>query len=105
MAFLFVVPVAKVNDGYKFTETAFENVTFTVTTVPGPAVPVFDVVTPVIVAGAIVTEDEAADGEDVPLVLVAVTVNVYAVFGLSPFTVMGEVLPVPVIPPGVDVAV
>jgi hypothetical protein len=40
----------------------------------------------------------------VPLALVAVTVNVYAVPLLSPEIVIGEA-PVPVKPPGEDVAV
>jgi hypothetical protein len=47
---------------------------------------------------------EAADAVDVPLAFVAVTVNVYAVLGDSPETVIG-LAPVPVNPPGLDVAV
>jgi hypothetical protein len=47
---------------------------------------------------------EAADAVDVPLAFVAVTVNVYAVLGDSPDTVIG-LAPVPVNPPGLDVAV
>jgi hypothetical protein len=40
-----------------------------------------------------------------PTLLVAVTVNVYAVLPESPLTVMGEVALDPVIPPGEEVAV
>jgi hypothetical protein len=47
---------------------------------------------------------DAADAVDVPLTLVAVTVNVYAVPFVNPVTVIGED-PVPVSPPGDDVAV
>ena len=52
-----------------------------------------------------VTEFEAAEAEPVPTPLVAVTVKVYEVPLLSPVTVMGEVDPVPVKPPGLDVTV
>ena len=41
---------------------------------------------------------------EVPFEFVAVTVNVYAVPSVSPLTVIGDV-PVPVSPPGEDVAV
>jgi hypothetical protein len=41
----------------------------------------------------------------VPTALVAVTVNVYAVPVVSPETVIGEEPPVPVSPPGLEVAV
>ena len=41
---------------------------------------------------------------DVPFAFVAVTVNVYAVPSVSPLTVIGDD-PVPVKPPGLDVAV
>jgi hypothetical protein len=51
-----------------------------------------------------VTLLEAADAVEVPLALVAVTVNVYAVPFDKPETVIGEV-PVPVNPPGEEVAV
>lgn len=47
----------------------------------------------------------AVEESDVPTPFVAVTVNVYAVLTVSPVTVIGEVLDVPVIPPGFDVAV
>jgi hypothetical protein len=43
--------------------------------------------------------------ELVPILLVAVTVNVYAVPIVNPDTVIGEPDPVPIIPPGDDVAV
>jgi hypothetical protein len=51
-----------------------------------------------------VTELDAADAADVPLALVAVTVNVYAVLFVNPVTVIGEA-PVPVNDPGDEVAV
>jgi hypothetical protein len=47
---------------------------------------------------------DAADAADVPLALVAVTVNVYAVPFERPVTVIG-LAPVPVNPPGDEVAV
>jgi hypothetical protein len=43
--------------------------------------------------------------ELVPTLLVAVTVNVYAVPVVNPDTVIGELAPVPVTPPGEDVTV
>jgi hypothetical protein len=52
-----------------------------------------------------VTLLDAALGALVPMALVAVTVKVYAVPVVSPVTVMGDAPPVPVIPPGLDVAV
>jgi hypothetical protein len=52
-----------------------------------------------------VTELLAALAGPVPAPLVAVTVNVYAVPLVNPVTVIGEDDPVPVIPPGLDVAV
>ena len=51
-----------------------------------------------------VTELEAEEAAEVPLAFVAVTVKVYAVPLLSPETVIG-LAPVPVNPPGLDVAV
>jgi hypothetical protein len=51
------------------------------------------------------TDPEALLAVDVPLALVAVTVNVYAVPVVKPLTVIGDDAPVPVIDPGVDVAV
>jgi hypothetical protein len=53
----------------------------------------------------VVIELDAALGLDVPVALVAVTVNVYAVCSESPVTVIGDVALVPVRPPGLDVAV
>jgi hypothetical protein len=47
---------------------------------------------------------DAAEAADVPLALVAVTVNVYATPVVKPVTVIGDE-PVAVIPPGLDVAV
>jgi hypothetical protein len=52
-----------------------------------------------------VTELDAAEDVDVPLALVAVTVNVYAVPADSPETVIGDEALVPVNPPGDDVTV
>jgi hypothetical protein len=52
-----------------------------------------------------VTEFEALDGELVPALFVAVTVKVYAVPFVSPKTVSGEALPLPVIPPGSEVTI
>jgi hypothetical protein len=52
-----------------------------------------------------VTLLEPAEAEPVPMMLVAVTVNVYAVPLVSPFTVIGLVKPVPVAPPGLAVTV
>jgi hypothetical protein len=51
-----------------------------------------------------VTELLAALAAEVPLEFVAVTVNVYAVPLVKPETVIGDE-PVPVRPPGLDVAV
>jgi hypothetical protein len=56
-------------------------------------------------ATGVVIELDAALGLEVPLALVAVTVNVYAVCSDSPLTVIGDVALVPVSPPGLDVAV
>ena len=44
------------------------------------------------------TEDDGIDADDVPLELVAVTVNVYNVFCVNPDTVIGEVVPVAISP-------
>ena len=52
-----------------------------------------------------VTLLDAADADPVPTLLVAVTVNVYAVPLVSPVTVMGLEEPVPVNPPGFAVTV
>jgi hypothetical protein len=56
-------------------------------------------------AVGVVIEFDAALAPDVPVALVAVTVNVYAVCSDSPLTVIGELALVPVSPPGLDVAV
>ena len=52
-------------------------------------------------------EFEADDGADVPMALVAVTVNVYGVPGVKSKTVnvIGEPKPIRVAPPGLAVAV
>jgi hypothetical protein len=50
------------------------------------------------VSVSVVTEDDAIDGVDVPPELVAVTMNVYSVFGVNPDTVIGDDVPVPVKP-------
>jgi hypothetical protein len=55
--------------------------------------------------GAGVTLFDAADAAEVPLALVAVTVNVYAVVDDNPLTVIGLDDPVPVIDSGEEVAV
>ena len=52
-----------------------------------------------------VTEFEAADAEPVPAELVAMTVKVYAIPFVRPVTVIGELAPVPVAPPGLAVTV
>ena len=61
------------------------------------------------VAGTGVTEFDAADATDVPRLFVAVTVNVYAVPVVKPVTVIALLhvaeVNVPVMPPGLDVAV
>ena len=63
----------------------------------------------VVGATATVTEFDAADAADVPMLFVAVTVNVYAVPVVNPETVMPLLhvaeVKVPVLPPGLDVAV
>jgi hypothetical protein len=52
-----------------------------------------------------VIELEAADAGPIPAPFVAVTVKVYAVPFVSPTTVMGDIAPVAVMPPGDDVTV
>jgi hypothetical protein len=52
-----------------------------------------------------VIEFDAAEAADVPELFVAVTVNVYKVDDCKPVTVTGEEEPVPVNPPGLEVAV
>jgi hypothetical protein len=56
-------------------------------------------------ADVVVIELDAADAADVPFAFDAVTVNVYEVEPVKPETVIGLDDPVPVIPPGLDVAV
>jgi hypothetical protein len=64
------------------------------------------IVPPVAANGIIgVTLLDAADAAEVPLLLLAVTVNVYAVPPVRPETVIGLVDEVPVNPPGLEVAV
>ena len=48
---------------------------------------------------------EPTDEAPTPIALVAVTVNVYGVPVVSPFTVIGLALAVDVMPPGFDVTV
>ena len=48
---------------------------------------------------------DALDDTDVPPELVAETTNVYGVFDVNPDTVIGEVVPVPINPPGLLVTV
>jgi hypothetical protein len=53
--------------------------------------------------GAIgVTEFENPEGRPVPAAFVAVTLNTYVVPLVRPVTVIGELVPVPVIDPGVE---
>ena len=71
-----------------------------------PAVAVPIVGTPGTVDDAVgVTEFEAALAELFPMAFVAVTVKVYAVPLVSPVTVIGLVVPVPKILPGLEVTV
>jgi hypothetical protein len=51
-----------------------------------------------------VTELDAALAGPVPYAFVAITVNVYAVPFVKPLTVIGEETPVPVNPPGEEIA-
>jgi hypothetical protein len=55
--------------------------------------------------GFVVTVVDELDETDVPPELVAVIVNVYAVFEDNPETVIGDDVPVPIIPPGLLVTV
>jgi hypothetical protein len=48
---------------------------------------------------------DAAEAADEPRELLAVTVNVYETLDCKPVTVTGDDAPVPVNPPGLDVAV
>jgi hypothetical protein len=58
-----------------------------------------------IIFGNVVTVFDAPDSTDIPPELVALTENVYTVFGVNPETVIGDDVPVPVIPPGLLVTV
>ena len=69
---------------------------------PGVAVPI--VGAPGTVAAG-VTEFEAEEAVPVPTAFLAVAVNVYTVPLVSPVTVNGELAPVAVRPPGIDVTV
>jgi len=75
---------------------------------PGPVLPTTHV-PPVAHVATGVTEFDAADATDVPWLFVAVTVNVYAVPDVKPVTVIALLqvaeVNVPVLPPGLDVAV
>ena len=55
--------------------------------------------------GAGVTADDAAEATELPTAFVAITVKVYAVPFVKPVTFMGDVAPVAVMPPGLDVTV
>ena len=75
-------------------------------TVALPLLPVAK--TPVGAPGAMaagVTADDALEAVLVPTELVAVTVKVYAVPFVSPVTVIGDDVPVAVMPPGEEVTV
>ena len=48
---------------------------------------------------------DVVDGSDIPPALVAVTINVYEVFAVNPDTIIGEVVFVPINPPGLLVTV
>jgi hypothetical protein len=52
-----------------------------------------------------VTEVDAVEATDLAAAFDAVTVNVYAVDALRPVTLIGDVLPVAVTPPGDEVTV
>jgi hypothetical protein len=70
------------------------------------AVALDTVAVPIIGAfGFVVTALDAIDATDIPPELVVVTVNVYTVFADNPDTIIGEDVPVPVIPPGLLVTV
>ena len=57
------------------------------------------VATPIVGAfGFVVTSIDVLDDTDVPPELVAVTVNLYDVFGVNPDTIIGETVPVDVSP-------
>ena len=68
-----------------------------------PAVATTPVGAPGTVTG--ITADEAADATELPTAFVATTVKVYDVPFVNPVTFMGEVAPVAVKLPGLDVTV
>jgi hypothetical protein len=75
-------------------------------TVALPLLPV--ALIPVGMPGAVtagVTDDDAVEAVPVPTELVATTVKVYAVPLVRPVTVIGEDVPVAVMPPGEEVTV
>ena len=75
-------------------------------TVALPLLPLAEI--PVGAPGAIaagVTADDALEAAPVPTELVAVTVKVYAVPLVRPVTVIGDDVPVAVMPPGEEVTV
>ena len=55
--------------------------------------------------GLVNAEVDVSDTTEAPPELVAITVNVYDVFGVNPDTTIGVVEPVPVNPPGLLVTV
>jgi hypothetical protein len=71
-----------------------------------PLLPVAEILvgTPGAVAAG-VTDDDAVEAVPVPTELVATTLKVYAVPLVRPVTVIGEEVPVAVIPPGEEVTV
>jgi hypothetical protein len=58
-----------------------------------------------VILGNVYTAVDAVDDAEVPPELVAVIVIVYEVFAVNPDTEIGEDEPVPVKPPGLQVAV
>lgn len=77
-------------------------VNVTVTLRSAPATPVIDGAP----GGPVgVTEFEAPEATPVPALFVAFTVKVYAVPLLKPLTLIGLVVPLPVLPPGLEVTV
>jgi hypothetical protein len=75
------------------------NATLTVVELDTVAVPIIGAL------GVVVSVVDVIDETDVPPALVAVMVNVYTVFGVNPETVIGDDVPVPIIPPGLLVTV
>jgi hypothetical protein len=71
---------------------------------PPPATTKYSTAVGLLTALGVTLLDDPLAGP-LPCVLVALTVNVYAVPFVSPVTVMGDDDPVPVKPPGLDVAV